>query len=78
MAIFKACMKWCHYLHGAKCTVYTNHKSLKYIYVQPYLNARQACWLERLTELDLCVQALCGKHGCGCFVLLWVPRGGTG
>ena len=53
MAIFKACMKWRHYLHGAQCTVYTVHKLLKNIYVQPHLNARQACWLERLAELDL-------------------------
>ena len=53
MAIFKACMKWHHYLHHAKCTVYTDHEPFKYIYVQPHLNACQACWLERLAELDL-------------------------
>ena len=53
MAIFKACMKWHHYLHSAKCIVYTDHKPLKYIYVQLHLNARQACWLERLAELNL-------------------------
>ena len=53
MAIFKACMKWHHYLHGAECTVYTDHEPLKYIYVQPHLNAHQARWLERLAELDL-------------------------
>ena len=53
MAIFKACMKWRHYLHSTKCTVYTDHKPLKYIYVQPHLSARQACWLEGLAELDL-------------------------
>ena len=43
------------YLHGSKCTIYTDHEPLKYIYVQPHLNARQACWLERLTELDLSI-----------------------
>ena len=53
MAIIKACMKWCHYLHGAQCTVYTDHETLKYIYMQSHLNARQACWLEQLAELDL-------------------------
>ena len=46
-------MKWRHFLYGAKCTVYTDHKTLKYIYVQPHLNARQVRWLERLAELDL-------------------------
>ena len=30
-----------------------DHKPLKYIYVQPHLNALQACWLEQLAELDL-------------------------
>ena len=55
MAIFKACMKWRQYLHGNKCTIYTDHEPLKYIYVQPHLNARQACWLERLAELDLSI-----------------------
>ena len=53
MAIFKACTEWRHYLHGAKYTVYTDHKPLKYIYVQSHLNLCQACWLERLAELDL-------------------------
>ena len=33
--------------------MYTDHKPLKYIYVQPHLNAHQARWLERLAELDL-------------------------
>ena len=55
MAIFKACMKGCQYLHGNKCMVYTDHEPLKYIYVQPHLNDCQACWLERLAELDLSI-----------------------
>ena len=55
MANFKACMKWRHYLHGAQCTIYTDQEALKFIYVQPHLNARQACWLERLAELDLSI-----------------------
>ena len=33
--------------------MYTDHEPLKYIYVQPHLNARQARWLEQLAELDL-------------------------
>ena len=55
MAIFKACMKWHQYLHGNKCTAYTDHEPLKYIYVQPHLNACQACWLECLAELNLSI-----------------------
>ena len=55
MAIFNACMKWCQYLHGNKCTIYTDHEPLKYIYVQPHQNFCQARWLERLAELDLSI-----------------------
>ena len=53
MAIYAACMKWRQYLHGNRCTVYTDHKALTYIYTQPHLNSRQARWLECLAELDL-------------------------
>ena len=53
MAIFKACKKWRQYLHGNKCTIYSDHEPLKYIYVQPHLNICQACWLECLAELEL-------------------------
>ena len=53
MAIYAACMKWRQYLHGNRCTVFTDRKALTYIYTQPHLNSRQAHWLERLAELDL-------------------------
>ena len=32
---------WRHYLFGEKCRVYTDHKSLKYIFTQKELNMRQ-------------------------------------
>ena len=48
-------MKWPQYLHGNKCTVYTDHEPLKCIYVQPHLNAWQARWLECFAELDLSI-----------------------
>ena len=32
LAIYQACMKWRQYLHGHKCTVDTDHKSLIYLY----------------------------------------------
>ena len=53
LAIYQACMKWRQYLHGHRCTIYTDHKPHTYLYTQPYLNARQAQWLEHLAELDL-------------------------
>jgi hypothetical protein len=32
---------WQHYLHGNVVHIYTDHKSLKYIFTQPNLNMRQ-------------------------------------
>jgi hypothetical protein len=31
---------WRHYIMGTKCQVYTDHKSLKYIFIQKDLNIR--------------------------------------
>jgi hypothetical protein len=31
---------WRHYIMGTKCQVYTDHKSLKYIFTQKDLNLR--------------------------------------
>jgi hypothetical protein len=31
---------WMHYLMGKRCELYTDHKSLKYIFMQPDLNLR--------------------------------------
>jgi hypothetical protein len=32
---------WRHYIFGKRCEVYSDHKSLKYVFTQPYLNLRQ-------------------------------------
>ena len=32
---------WRHYLYGATCEIYTDHKSLKYLFTQKELNLRQ-------------------------------------
>jgi hypothetical protein len=31
---------WRHYLYGTRCEIYTDHKSLKYIFTQKDLNMR--------------------------------------
>nr|GFC45571.1 reverse transcriptase domain-containing protein [Tanacetum cinerariifolium] len=41
-----------HYLYGTKCTVFTDHKSLKHILNQKVLNMRQCYWLELLSDYD--------------------------
>nr|AAT85135.1 putative polyprotein [Oryza sativa Japonica Group] len=42
-----------HYLIGNRCEVYTDHKSLKYIFTQPDLNLRQRRWLELIKDYDM-------------------------
>jgi ribonuclease HI len=45
-AVIHALKIWRHYLMGNKCDIYTDHKSLKYIFTQSELNLRQRRWLE--------------------------------
>jgi hypothetical protein len=40
-AIVHARKIWRHYIMGTKCQVYTDHKSLKYIFTQKDLSLRQ-------------------------------------
>jgi hypothetical protein len=40
-AVVYALKTWRHYLMGNRCEIYTNHKSLKYIFSQKELNMRQ-------------------------------------
>jgi hypothetical protein len=40
-AVVHAIKIWRHYIIGKRCEVYSNHKSLKYIFTQPDLNLRQ-------------------------------------
>ncbi|XP_020112142.1 uncharacterized protein LOC109726763 [Ananas comosus] len=46
---------WRHYLYGERCEVYTDHKSLKYLFAQKELNLRQCKWLELLKNYDLTI-----------------------
>jgi hypothetical protein len=52
---------WMHYLMGAHCNIYTDHKSLKYIFTQADLNMRQRRWLELIKDYDLEVHYHPGK-----------------
>jgi hypothetical protein len=44
---------WRHYLLGHRCEIYTDHKSLKYIFSQKELNMRQRRWIELIKDYDL-------------------------
>jgi ribonuclease HI len=52
---------WRHHLMGMKCHIYTDHKSLKYIFTQTDLNMRQRRWLELIKDYDLEVHYHPGK-----------------
>nr|GEX96013.1 putative reverse transcriptase domain-containing protein [Tanacetum cinerariifolium] len=52
---------WRHYLYGTKCTVYTDHKSLRHVLDQNELNMRQRRWLELLSDYDCDIHYHPGK-----------------
>jgi hypothetical protein len=60
-AVNHALKIWRHHLMGTKCHIYTDHKSLKYIFTQADLNMRQRRWLELIKDYDLEVHYHPGK-----------------
>jgi hypothetical protein len=60
-AVIHALKIWRHHLMGIKFHVYTDHKSLKYIFTQADLNMRQRCWLELIKDYDLEIHYHLGK-----------------
>nr|GFC72353.1 retrotransposon protein, putative, Ty3-gypsy subclass [Tanacetum cinerariifolium] len=60
-AVVFALKIWRHYLYGESCDVFTDHKSLKYIFTQQDLNMRQRSWLELLKDYDTNIQYHPGK-----------------
>ena len=60
-AVVFALKIWRHYLYGVKCEIFTDHKSLKYIFTQKELNMRQRRWLELLKDYDLTINYHPGK-----------------
>ena len=51
--VVHALKTWRHFLIGNHCEVYTDHKSLKYIFTQKELNLRQRRWLELIKDYDM-------------------------
>jgi hypothetical protein len=46
---------------GKRCELYTDHKSLKYIFTQSNLNLRQRRWLELIKDYDIGINYHPGK-----------------
>ena len=52
---------WRHYLYGKEFEVYSDLKSLKYIFMQRDLNMRQHKWMEFLEDYDFTLHYHPGK-----------------
>ena len=52
---------WRHFLFGETCEIFTDHKSLKYLFSQKELNMRQRRWIELLKDYDCIIQYYPGK-----------------
>jgi hypothetical protein len=61
VAVVHALKTWRHYLYGQKCDIYTDHKSLKYIFTQLELNMRQRRWLGLIKDYELEIHYHPGK-----------------
>ena len=60
-AVIFALKTWRHYLYGATCQIFTDHKSLKYLFTQKELNLRQRRWMELLKNYDCTIDYHSGK-----------------
>ncbi|KAL8146288.1 hypothetical protein AgCh_004148 [Apium graveolens] len=63
-AIVFALKIWRHYLYGEKCEIFTDHKSLKYIFTQKELNMRQRRWLKLIKDYDCSINYHPGEELC--------------
>jgi hypothetical protein len=61
LAVVHAPKVWRHYLLGNLVHIYTDHKSLKYLFTQSDLNMRQRRWLELIKEYELEIHCHPGK-----------------
>ena len=61
-AVVHALKIWRHYLIGHRCEIYTDHKSLKYIFTQTDLNLRQCRWPELIKDYDMGINYHPGKE----------------
>nr|XP_010320180.1 uncharacterized protein LOC104647147 [Solanum lycopersicum] len=52
---------WRHYLYGVHCEIFTDHRSLQYIFSQRDLNLRRRRWLEMLKDYDVTILYHMGK-----------------
>ena len=60
-AIVFALRIWRHYLYGVLCRIFTDHKSLRYLFTQKELNMRQRRWIELIKDFECTIEYHPGK-----------------
>ena len=55
-AVVFALKIWRHYLYDVPYQIFTDHKSLQYIFTQKELNLRQRRWLELIKDYDCIIE----------------------
>ena len=60
-AVVFALKIWRHYLYGETCQIFTDHKSLKYLFTQKELNLRQRRWLELIKDYNCTIEHHSGR-----------------
>jgi hypothetical protein len=70
-AIVFALKVWRHYLYGVTFEVFSDHKSLKYLFDQKELNIRQRQWMEFLKDYDFQLKYHPGKANVVADALSW-------
>jgi len=74
-AVVFALKIWRHYLYGMSCEIYTDYKSLKYIFTQKELNMQQRRWLELMKNYNIIIHYHLGKANVVADALSRKPEG---
>ena len=68
---------WWHYLYGVHVDVFTDYKSLQYVFTHRELKLRQEIWLEMLKDYDMNIHYHLGKANVVAYALSKMRMGST-